>query len=85
VTHAADGQVINVHQAKTHLSRLLERVEQGEEIVTARAGKPVARLVPVAPELKPRRLGLLRGQINVPDDFDAPLPPDVLASFYGES
>jgi len=71
---------VNVHEAKTHLSRLLLRVAGGEEIVIARAGKPVARLVPV--EQKPQRvLGQDDGLFEVPDDFDAPLPDEVLALF----
>jgi len=71
---------VNVHEAKTHLSRLLVRVADGEEIVIARAGTPVARLVPVAP--KPHRvIGQDDGLFEVPDDFDAPLPDEVLALF----
>lgn len=71
---------VNVHEAKTHLSRLLVRVAAGEEIVIARAGKPVAKLVPVEP--RPQRiLGQDEGLFEVPDDFDAPLPPEVLALF----
>lgn len=71
---------VNIHEAKTHLSRLLMRVAQGEEIVIARAGKPVARLVPVEP--KPSRvLGQDEGLFEVPDDFDAPLPDDLQAFF----
>ena len=72
---------VNVHEAKTHLSRLLLRVAGGEEIVIARAGKPVAKLVPVEP--KPQRLiGQDDGLFDVPDDFDAPLPDEVLALFH---
>jgi prevent-host-death family protein len=71
---------VNIHEAKTHLSRLLTRVEQGEEIVIARAGKPIARLVPVAP--KPQRiLGRDEGLFEVPDDFDGPLPAELQAYF----
>jgi prevent-host-death family protein len=71
---------VNIHEAKTHLSRLLLRVAGGEEIVIARAGKPVARLVPVEP--KPQRvIGQDDGLFEVPDDFDAPLPDEVLALF----
>lgn len=71
---------VNVHEAKTHLSRLLLRVAGGEEIVIARAGKPVARLVPIEP--KPQRIiGQDDGLFEVPDDFDAPLPAEVLALF----
>ena len=73
-------RVVNIHQAKTHLSKLVEEVEEGEEVIIARAGKPVARLVPLQ---RPRRLGLLQGRITVPDDFDAPLPEEVLAAFEG--
>jgi prevent-host-death family protein len=65
---------VNVHDAKTHLSRLLERVEAGEEITLARAGRPVARLVPYVRRSEPRPLGLLKGKIVIHDDFDDPLP-----------
>jgi prevent-host-death family protein len=72
---------VSVHEAKTHLSRLLLRVAGGEEIVIARAGKPVAKLVPV--ESKPQRLiGQDDGLFDIPDDFDAPLPDEVLALFH---
>jgi prevent-host-death family protein len=71
---------VNVHEAKTHLSRLLRRVASGEEIVIMRGGEPVARLVPL--ERRPHRsLGRDRGRFTVPEDFDAPLPPDVLTDF----
>jgi prevent-host-death family protein len=73
---------VNVHEAKTHLSRLLQRVAAGEEITIARAGMPVARLVAVEPDKK-RPLGFARGDIWIADDFDAPLPDDLLALFYG--
>jgi prevent-host-death family protein len=66
---------VNVHDAKTQLSRLLARVEAGEEIVLARAGKPVAKLVPIArPERRPS--GFARGKIWISEDFDDPLPPE---------
>jgi prevent-host-death family protein len=65
---------VNVHDAKTHLSRLLERVEAGEEITLARAGRPVARLVPYRSLREPRKPGLLKGKIWISDDFDDPLP-----------
>lgn len=76
-------QTINIHEAKTHLSRLLEQVAGGEEIVIAKAGKPVARLVPLEAIPKKRQLGLLKGKLNVPDDFDAPLTDAELALFEG--
>lgn len=70
---------VGVHEAKTHLSRLLEDVAGGEEIVITRRGEEVARLVPA--HQPARRLGVDRGRYVVPDDFDAPLPDDVLAAF----
>jgi len=70
---------INVHEAKTHLSRLLERVERGEEVVISRAGTPVAKLVAVAPSK--RVLGADRGRVRIAPDFDAPLPDEILADF----
>jgi prevent-host-death family protein len=75
--------VVNVHEAKTHLSRLLEDVAAGADVVIARAGKPVARLVPIERLPKPKQLGQLRGRIKVPADFNAPLPADVLVDFEG--
>ncbi len=72
---------VNVHEAKTHLSRLLVRVSAGEEVLIAKAGTPVARLVPCGQPGKDRVPGLDRGLVDVPDDFDAPLPPDLLDAF----
>jgi prevent-host-death family protein len=72
---------VNIHHAKTHLSRLLQRVAAGEEITIARAGVPIARLVSVEPKRVPRLLDLDRGVYEVPEDFDAPLPAEVLATF----
>jgi prevent-host-death family protein len=63
---------VNVHDAKTHLSRLLERVEAGEEITLARAGRPVARLVPYVRRSEPRPLGLWKGKITLAPDWDSP-------------
>jgi len=74
---------VNVHEAKTHLSRLLQRVAAGEEITIAKSGVPVARLVAVEPKKKTRPLGMDRGRIWIADDFDAPLPDDLLKEFYG--
>jgi prevent-host-death family protein len=73
--------VVNTHFAKTHLSRLLERVRLGEEITIARAGTPVARLVPLGARARQRIPGSARGKISVADDFDAPLPDAVLRTF----
>jgi prevent-host-death family protein len=74
---------VNVHDAKTHFSRLLDRAQEGEEFVIAKAGKPVARLGPLQGRAKKRRLGLLDGKLRIPDDFNAPLPDEVLAAFEG--
>lgn len=65
---------VNIHAAKTHLSRLIERVEGGEEILIARGGRPVARLVPLAARTNPRRLGIWEGQVWIAPDFDEPIP-----------
>ena len=75
---------VNIHEAKTHLSRLLERVAAGEEIVIARAGAPIARLVPWLPIEAARKPGALRGAIVLHDDFDAPLPDSLAAAFRGD-
>ncbi len=75
---------INVHEAKTNFSKLLRRVAAGEEITIARAGVPVARLVPVEPAKQERKLGIDQGKIFIAEDFDAPLPDDILAGFLGE-
>jgi prevent-host-death family protein len=77
-----DNDTVNVHDAKTHLSKLLARVEKGQEIVLSRAGRPVARLVPILPR-RPLKPGLMKGRIKIAADFDAPLPDDVLDVFEG--
>jgi prevent-host-death family protein len=74
---------ISVYEAKTQLSKLLDRAVAGEEVVITRNGRPVARLVPALRKRSPRKLGALRGKIRVPEDFDAPLPDDVLDAFEG--
>ncbi len=76
-------QSVNIHEAKTHFSRLLEQVQGGEEIVIAKNGVPFARLMPLAPVATPRRPGGWEGQVQIADDFDAPLPPEVLAAWTG--
>jgi prevent-host-death family protein len=76
---------VNVHQAKTHLSKLLRRTLEGEEIIIARAGVPIARLVSVQPAKAPFPLGIDEGAFEVPEDFDAPLPPELLAAFYADN
>lgn len=75
---------VNIHEAKTSLSRLLARVAKGEEIVIAKAGKPLARLIPFErPRVMADVLDLYKGQIGIGPDFDAPLPAHVLEDFEG--
>jgi prevent-host-death family protein len=77
-------QTVNIHAAKTQLSRLLEAVAGGEEVIIAKAGKPVARLVAIAPPVTPRRqLGTLAGEFQVPDDFDTMLSEEIIDAFEG--
>ncbi|MDE0022774.1 MAG: type II toxin-antitoxin system Phd/YefM family antitoxin [Spirochaetaceae bacterium] len=73
---------VNIHEAKTHLSRLLKRVAVGEQIVIARAGTPIARLTPYQEQGRARVAGRDRGLFTVPDDFNAPLPDEAIESFY---
>ncbi len=72
---------VNIHEAKTHLSRLIEAVERGEEIIIARNGKPVARLCPPRKQYTPRRPGSLKGKIRIAPDFDQ-TPEEVLETYY---
>ena len=74
---------INIHEAKTHLSRIVDEVAAGSEVIIAKAGKPMARLTPLAGLPRAKRLGLLKGKVRVPDDFNAPLSEDVIAGFEG--
>jgi prevent-host-death family protein len=74
-------KIVNIHEAKTHLSRIVEEVAAGGEVVIARAGKPVARLVPIDNVVKKKRLGLLKGKIKIGANFNEPLPDAVLRSF----
>lgn len=75
---------VNIHQAKTQLSRLVERVAGGEEIIIAKSGKPIARLVPYTPRRAVRRPGAMRGKIRIKKNFDAPLPKDLVGAFEGK-
>ena len=76
---------VNTHEAKTQFSRLLRRVAAGEEITIANRGVPVARLVPVEAEKAKRQLGFYGDTIKIPDDFDAPLPDEILDAFEGRT
>ena len=73
---------VNIHEAKTHFSRVLQRVVMGEEVIIAKAGRPIAKLSPYNEDERERVPGKDRGLFTVPDDFDAPLPGDVLGKFY---
>lgn len=80
----ATMHTVNIHQAKTHLSRLVDQVARGDEIIIAKAGKPVARLVPLGTTPRKKRFGLLKGKVRIPAAFDAPLPDEVLRLFEGQ-
>jgi prevent-host-death family protein len=73
---------VNIHEAKTHLSKLLERVALGEEVVIAKAGKPVAKLVPIDRTRPKFQFGSAKGQFVVPDDFNDPLPKEIEDLFW---
>jgi prevent-host-death family protein len=72
---------VNVHDAKTHLSRLLDQALSGEEVIIMRSGRPLVKLTPVPSAPRPRMVGSGKGDFVVPDDFDAPLPADFLDAF----
>ena len=72
---------VNLYDAKTNLSNLVERAARGEEIVIAKAGRPLARLVPFVRRTTPRPLGLLAGQVTIGEDFDDPLPDEIRLPF----
>jgi prevent-host-death family protein len=74
---------VNIYEAKTQLSKLVDLASTGTDVVIARAGKPVARLTRLKKDKRPYRLGLLEGKGWIADDFDAPLPDDLLAQFEG--
>ena len=76
---------VNITEAKNHLSRLVERVQAGEEIVIVKAGRPAARLVPIEALRKPIRIGGLKGRIKVPDDFNTMFEQEIEAMFGGRS
>jgi prevent-host-death family protein len=74
-------KTVNIHAAKTHLSALVEEAAAGEEIIIAKAGKPMARLAPLEKTSVRKTLGMMKGKIRISEDFDAPLPPEFLRSF----
>lgn len=78
-------EIVNIHEAKTHLSRLVEKAAQGESFIIAKAGKPMVKVVAIE-ALAPRparRFGFLKGQISVPDDFDTMFQKEIEEMFYG--
>ncbi|MDB5868211.1 MAG: Prevent-host-death family protein [Polaromonas sp.] len=77
---------VNIHEAKTHLSRLIERASQGESFIIAKAGKPMVRVVPIEPEAphKPQRLGFMQGKGKIPEDFDTMYAKEIEDMFYGD-
>ena len=75
--------IINIHHAKTHLSKIIDEVAAGREVIIAKAGKPMARLSPLVPAARAKKLGQLKGKFKIPDDFNAPLDDDDLAGFLG--
>jgi prevent-host-death family protein len=77
--------VVNIHEAKTHFSKIVDEAAAGREVIIARAGRKVARLVPIDSKPRPKKLGGLKGRIRVPDDFNASLEPRVIAAFEGRS
>lgn len=76
--------LVNIHEAKTHFSKIINQALKGDEIVIARGGKPLIRLVPYTEETRIRRGGQLKGLMQISEDFDAPLPEDILKNFYGD-
>lgn len=76
------AKIVNMHDAKSTLSSLVEEAEAGVEIIIARAGRPAVRLVPVKREVR-RALGRWQGKVRMADDFDAPLPAEVLSAWNG--
>ena len=77
-------ETINIHEAKTHLSRLVEKAAKGEPFIIAKAGKPLVKVVPVDAPAAPRRLGFMRGAFTVPDDFDTMDQEEIEKLFYGD-
>jgi len=75
---------VNIYEAKTQLSQLVQEAASGQDVVIARAGRPIARLTRLSGTGRKRRLGVLDGQFQIPDDFNRPLPDDVLRAFEGD-
>jgi len=76
------ASIYNIHEAKTHFSKLIEKARFGEEVIVAKAGKPVVKIVPVDAPKKQRRPGSALGMFTMGDDFGDPLPDEMLEAFY---
>jgi prevent-host-death family protein len=74
---------VNIYEAKTHLSRLVDKAAAGEDVVVSRNGKPLARITALTPPKRRIKFGVLKGKLKIPPNFDDPLPQDVLAQFAG--
>ena len=77
-------ETINIHEAKTNLSRIVELVAAGAEVILAKAGRPMVKIVPLYEKKRAIKFGVLKGQIKIADDFDAPLPAEVMDAFEGK-
>ena len=77
-------RTVNIHEAKTHLSRLVEEAAKGEPFIIAKAGKPLVKVVPIDAPAAPRRFGFMAGQFTIPDDFDRMCEDEIVALFEGE-
>jgi prevent-host-death family protein len=77
-------ETVNIHEAKTHLSRLVEKAAKGESFIIAKAGKPMVKVVPLEEEKQVRRIGMLDGMFEVPDDFDTMFEKEIEEMFYGK-
>ncbi|HEY1454557.1 MAG TPA: type II toxin-antitoxin system Phd/YefM family antitoxin [Roseiarcus sp.] len=77
-------KTVNMHEAKTHLSRLVDAAANGEPFIIAKAGKPMVKVVPIDAPATPRRLGFMRGEFTVPDDFDTMDQEEIEKLFYGD-
>lgn len=78
------SQTVNIHEAKTHFSKLIQSVLDGDEVIIAKAGHPVVKMMPIRPR-KERKFGTMKGKISVSDDFNDPLPNDLLDLFEGKN
>ena len=77
-------RTVNMHEAKTHLSRLVDEAAKGEPFIIAKAGKPLVKVVPIDAPAAPRRIGFMDGEIEIPDDFDRMFEAEIVAMFEGE-